>query len=34
VYNALFMATTTTGNGNRAEALPLEEVRRLVLGPR
>jgi D-aminopeptidase len=34
VYNALFMATTTTGNGNRAEALPLDEVRRLVLGPR
>ena len=34
VYNALFMATTITGNGNRAEALPLADVRRLVLGPR
>ena len=30
VYNALFMATTTVGNGNRAEAIPLAEVRRLL----
>ena len=31
VYNALFMATTVTGNGNRAEPIPLAEVRRLVI---
>jgi D-aminopeptidase len=30
VYNALFMATTVTGNGNRVEAIPLAEVRRLL----
>ena len=30
VYNALFMATTVTGGGNRAEAIPLDEVRRLL----
>jgi D-aminopeptidase len=29
VYNALFMATTTTGSGATVEALPLDEVRRL-----
>jgi D-aminopeptidase len=29
VYNALFMATTTTGSGLTIEALPLDEVRRL-----
>jgi len=26
----LFMATTVTGNGNAAEAIPLEEVRRIL----
>jgi D-aminopeptidase len=30
VYNALFMATTTTGNGTTIEAIPLDEVRRLL----
>jgi D-aminopeptidase len=30
VYNALFMATTTTGNGRTIEALPLDEVKRLL----
>jgi D-aminopeptidase len=30
VYNALFMATTTTGNGTTIEAIPLNEVRRLL----
>ncbi|HEU5218807.1 MAG TPA: P1 family peptidase [Gemmatimonadales bacterium] len=30
VYNALFMATTVTGNGNRAEAIPLAEVKKLL----
>ena len=30
VYNALFMATTVTGNGNRAESIPVEEVLRLL----
>lgn len=30
VYNALFMATTVTGNGNRVEAIPLAEVRKLL----
>jgi D-aminopeptidase len=29
VYNALFMATTTTGSGATIKALPLDEVRRL-----
>ncbi|MCW2903059.1 MAG: L-aminopeptidase/D-esterase [Streptosporangiaceae bacterium] len=29
VYNALFIATTTTGRGATIEALPLDEVRRL-----
>ncbi|HET9275766.1 MAG TPA: P1 family peptidase [Gemmatimonadales bacterium] len=29
-YNALFMATTTEGNGNRALALPAAEVRRIL----
>ena len=32
IYNALFMATTVTGSGNRAEAIPLEEVKRLLAG--
>ena len=30
VYNALFMATTVAGNGNRAEAIPLAEVKKLL----
>jgi D-aminopeptidase len=30
VYNALFMATTTTGRGTTVEALPLDQVRRLL----
>jgi len=30
IYNALFMATTTASNGNRVEALPLEEVKRIL----
>jgi D-aminopeptidase len=30
VYNALFMATTVAGNGNRVEAIPLAEVRKLL----
>ena len=34
VYNALFMATTVAGNGNRVEAIPLEEVKRIMASPR
>ena len=30
IYNALFMASTTSGNGNRAEAIPLDEVGRIL----
>jgi len=30
IYDALFMATTVEGNGNRVEALPLEEVKRIL----
>jgi D-aminopeptidase len=30
VYNALFMATTVSGSGNRVEAIPLAEVKRLL----
>jgi D-aminopeptidase len=30
VYNALLMATTVEGNGNRVEAIPVPEVRRLM----
>ncbi len=30
VDNALFMATTVTGSGNRAEAIPLAEVKKLL----
>jgi len=33
VYNALFMATTVEGNGNRAESIPLEEVKRILAKP-
>jgi D-aminopeptidase len=33
VYNALFMATTVEGNGNRAEAIPLAEVKRILAKP-
>ncbi|MEO8365943.1 MAG: P1 family peptidase [Pseudoxanthomonas sp.] len=31
VYNSLFMATTTTGNGTTAEAIPLDRVRRILV---
>jgi D-aminopeptidase len=34
VDNALFMATTVAGNGNRAEAIPLDEVKRLLASPK
>lgn len=34
VYNALFMATTVAGNGSRVEAIPLEEVKRIMASPR
>ena len=30
IYNALFMATGVTGNGNRVDAIPLDEVRRIL----
>ena len=30
VYNALFMATTTSGNGRTVEAIPLERVREIL----
>ena len=30
VYNSLFMATTTTGNGHTVEALPLDRVRAIL----
>jgi len=30
IYDALFMATTSEANGNRVEALPLDEVRRIL----
>jgi D-aminopeptidase len=30
IYNALFMATTVESKGNRVEAIPLDEVRRLL----
>lgn len=30
IYNSLFMATTTTGNGHTIEALPLDRVRPLL----
>ena len=30
IYNALFMATTVSGNGNRVEAIPLDEVKRIL----
>jgi D-aminopeptidase len=30
IYNALFMATTVESNGNRVEAIPLDEVRRIL----
>jgi D-aminopeptidase len=33
VYNALFMATTVESNGSRVEAIPLEEVRRIMARP-
>lgn len=31
VYNSLFMATTVTGNGTTAEAIPLDRVRRILV---
>ena len=31
VYNALFMATTTSGNGQTVEAIPLDRVREVLL---
>jgi D-aminopeptidase len=38
VYNSLFQATTTTGNGRTVEALPLDRVREVLrkygIGPR
>lgn len=30
VYNALFMATTVTGNGQTVEAIPLDQVRKVL----
>lgn len=30
IYNALFMATTVTGNGNRVEAIPLDALRNIL----
>ncbi|MEO6103854.1 MAG: P1 family peptidase, partial [Pseudoxanthomonas sp.] len=30
VYNSLFMATTVTGNGSTAEAIPLDRVRSIL----
>ncbi|HLB54751.1 MAG TPA: P1 family peptidase [Gemmatimonadales bacterium] len=30
IYNALFMATPVTGNGIRVEAIPLDEVKRIL----
>jgi D-aminopeptidase len=30
IYNALFMATTAAGNGTRVEAIPLDDVRRIL----
>ncbi|HEV8149499.1 MAG TPA: P1 family peptidase [Gemmatimonadales bacterium] len=30
IYNALFMATSVESNGNRVEAIPLDEVRQLL----
>ena len=30
IYNSMFMATTVEGSGNRVEALPLDEVRRIL----
>ncbi|WP_331345183.1 P1 family peptidase [Cellvibrio sp. UBA7661] len=30
VYNALFMATTETGNGQTVEAIPLDQVRKIL----
>jgi len=34
ILNSLFRATTTTGNGRTAEALPLDRVRRILRGYR
>ena len=31
IYNSLFMATTMTGNGQRAEAIPLDRVREILV---
>ena len=32
VYNSLFMATTTTGNGATVDAIPLDRVRTILIG--
>ena len=31
IYNSLFMATTVSGNGNTAEAIPLDKVRKILV---
>jgi D-aminopeptidase len=30
IYNSLFQATTTTGNGRTVEAIPLDKVRAIL----
>jgi D-aminopeptidase len=30
IYNSMFMATTTTGNGRTVEAIPLDRVRAVL----
>jgi D-aminopeptidase len=30
IYNSLFMANTTTGNGHTVEAIPLDKVRAVL----
>jgi len=30
IYNSMFMATTTTGNGHTVQALPLDKVRAIL----
>lgn len=30
IYNALLMATAVSGNGTRAEAIPVEEVKAIL----
>ena len=31
IYNSLFMATTVSGNGNTAEAIPLDKLRKILV---